>query len=779
MTERRSGPRIVPIVVLALCLSVCFLLCDAQQRKKPFTVADEVGLTLFGTPLGDLPEVHFSPDGNYFAVWSERGRLDLNRVEDSLRFYRSSDITTFLEHSGKSQLPSPAWVVTLSTNKEGPIINDWLWLADSSGVAYLDLTASGMKRLALADIRKKTVKPLTPLTEDVASFDIRDSQHFVYTIVDPVEGKKWEEERSAAAVVGTGRWFQGLLLSRNPMTDRFLQRIPHLWAVAGGKPFEVKQDGTGVLFAEDLALSPDGSSLVMNLPVADVPLSWETSYPPPYPSDPDRIHAGHHDMQRNPVHRFVWIDLRTGKAQNLTDGPISSAAGWWADGRPGWSSDGQAVILPGVFLPDTEKSSRPCIAVFDLPSKTFTCVERLKGQTETGFEEGYHSINNPHFERGNKQRVQVPFIDHGDKSYRRTDYQRAADGIWEVTGQFDNPSEIGRNRLEVFVKQSFIDPPRLVARDGHSSRVLWDPNSQLNDIELGEASIYTWRSKEGRTWKGGLFKPSHYQAGQRYPLVIQTHGFTEGEFRPSGVFPTAFAARALASAGIVVLQTAYPLGALCPVATTEESTCWVSTYEAAINQLVADGLVDLHRVGIIGFSHSCEGVTAMLTTSALPIKAASITDGVMTSYLQSMLTVDFNNNGIADLGNSLVGAAPFGEGLQQWFKRAPGFNLDKVSTPLMVVGEGPQSLLLMMWEPYAVLRYLKKPVDLLMLNTGEHVLTNPEVRMASQGGSVDWFRFWLQDYEDPDPAKAEEYARWRELRKLQEENERKITTLSK
>src|SRR4030081_1238633 len=26
--------------------------------------------------------------------------------------------------------------------------------------------------------------------------------------------------------------------------------------------------------------------------------------------------------------------------------------------------------------------------------------------------------------------------------------------------------------------------------------------------------------------------------------------------------------------------------------------------------------------------------------------------------------------------------------------------------------------------------------------------------MASQGGSVEWFRFWLQDYEDPDHAKA-------------------------
>jgi hypothetical protein len=34
--------------------------------------------------------------------------------------------------------------------------------------------------------------------------------------------------------------------------------------------------------------------------------------------------------------------------------------------------------------------------------------------------------------------------------------------------------------------------------------------------------------------------------------------------------------------------------------------------------------------------------------------------------------------------------------------------------------------------------------------------------------NLDWLNFWLQDKEDPDPAKAEQYKRWRELRKLQD-----------
>jgi hypothetical protein len=121
---------------------------------------------------------------------------------------------------------------------------------------------------------------------------------------------------------------------------------------------------------------------------------------------------------------------------------------------------------------------------------------------------------------------------------------------------------------------------------------------------------------------------------------------------------------------------------------------------------------------------------------------------------------------VSSEADRVIGAPPFGEGLRQWLNRSPGFNIDKITAPLLVVGEGPFSLL-SMWQPYALLRYLHKPVDLIMLNTNEHVLTNPGVRLASQSGSVDWFRFWLQNYEDPDPAKSTQYIRWRELYKLQ------------
>src|SRR5207253_11224635 len=135
----------------------------------------------------------------------------------------------------------------------------------------------------------------------------------------------------------------------------------------------------------------------------------------------------------------------------------------------------------------------------------------------------------------------------------------------------------------------------------------------LDNIELGHASVYTWKDKEGREWRGGLYKPVDYRPGKRYPLVIQTHGFQESEFKPSGRFPTGSAARALAAAGMLVLQ----VGEQCPGQTRSEGPCAASIYESAVDQLVSEGVVDPERIGIIGFSRSCYWVMEALTASSV------------------------------------------------------------------------------------------------------------------------------------------------------------------
>jgi hypothetical protein len=116
------------------------------------------------------------------------------------------------------------------------------------------------------------------------------------------------------------------------------------------------------------------------------------------------------------------------------------------------------------------------------------------------------------------------------------------------------------------------------------------------------------------------------------------------------------------------------------------------------------------------------------------------------------------------------GARPFGKGLETWLQMAPGFNADKVHTPLRMEIDGrPIAAILGLWEMFSNLRYLGKPVELSVvpdINHGTHILQNPRQRLASQGETVDWFCFWLRNEEDSSPAKGGKYARWRDLRRL-------------
>jgi hypothetical protein len=682
----------------------------SERTRRPFTVSDDIELALFH---GENRPVRFSPDGKYFAVYYERGRLDLNRLEDSVRFYRSQDVKAFLQSPLEGQPPSSMWVLTRSTSKEGPIISDWRWLADSSGVAFLERTDSGNQRLMLANIRTATVEPLTPEIETVKKFDIRDRSHYVFAVADSTELRNRRAEREKPAIVGTGRDFEELLFPDNELVIRArLQLRSRLWAAVGGKPFEVGH--TNAEFAEigggnaTLALSPDGRQIVTALRVPGVPSSWKTLYWPSSAGAQSWVRAG------GPINQYVLIDLKTGSVRPLTDAP--TASWWWQDGNPNWSADGRTILLPNTFVKSKENlPTRPCDALVNLSTNSLICVEESK---------------------------------------RNVDRPNETDG------------------LEVTVKQGLNQPPLLIATDRRASRVIWDPNPQLKEIELGQANVYTWEDKEGREWEGGLYKPTAYKPGQRYPLVIQTHGFTESEFVPAGnPSTTGYAARELAAAGIIVLQVAEE-PAHCGVGWVSPSSgsCAVSGYESAVNQLVSEGLVEAGRIGIMGFSATCFSVMEVLTTtSSLHVRAAVLNDGSTHGYL-TYLTVEAA--GGAEL-ETTMGARPFGEGLQQWLKRAPDFKLDKITAPLLVVAAGPTRLLQWLWEPYAGLRYLHKPVDLILLNTNEHDLVeaNPAIRMVSQGGSLDWFRFWLQDHEDLDPAKAEQYVRWRELRRLQRQDD--------
>jgi dipeptidyl aminopeptidase/acylaminoacyl peptidase len=764
------------VVLRVICLLGVLIGSAAplQAARRPFDVTDDIALSRFGSSASfDDDPCAFSPDARFLAVYTEHGRVDLNRPESILRVYRTEDIIRTLHDRRRTAEPSPLWEIHQSTYRSGPIITRVRWLRDSSGVAFLSKTASGNNQLLLADLRTRVIHPLTDDDQYVTSFDIGTQHNYVYTVLarPPLKQAPGIEK---STIIGTGKDLSSLMFPDDLPNPDDSDRS-EIWAVVTDRRFKLKDPASGrtlTLYPKVLSLSPDGHSLVSVFPVEVVPAEWEKLYPQaPLPLGGFSVQAGRQDLE-DPrgfgfVEEYVLIDLRSGKIQSLTRAPSAASAAWWALPSAGWASDGRAVALSGVFIPRDSREPvsaiRPCVAVIEIGSLESTCIESVHGAAEDD-KHRWHIITRVRFASGSDNRVTVDSLWPGD-NIRSSTYTRESSGHWR---QDTSSTEEGKQKsFAVSIKQSLNDPPVLLATDNltNVSRVIWNPNPQLRDVVLGEVSVFRWKSPNGQNDVGGLYKPPDYVRGRRYPLVIQNHGFAEDRFVPSGAFPTATAAQELAELGMLVLQVR---GEACPVNVPEEAPCNAADYEAAANALVKAGVADPDKLGVVGFSRTCYYVLEELTAGTLHFKAAAITDGVDYGYFQYLMMSDYDDNLYAKEANIIIGAPPFGEGLTQWLKRSPAFKMDRAKTPLQVVALNNHMSLMSMWEPYATLRYLRRPVDLMIIPDSEHVMTNPGERIVSQGGTVDWFRFWLKGEEDPDPAKADQYIRWRELRKLQQ-----------
>jgi dipeptidyl aminopeptidase/acylaminoacyl peptidase len=786
LTDRKRSGYFYPagrLLCLLLAVGVWSTNALSEDAKRRFTVADDIELSHFGDPyMAGVAPITFSPDGRFFVVDSERGRIDLDRPESTLRVYRTQDVEQFLRAPRSGPEPSPLWIMTKSSYRNGPIIKNIEWLRDSSGFAFLAKTSAGKDQLFLADLETHKIVPLTRPAQQVIAFDIRDRNHYVYCIESPRLAETAIRESQATAVNAKGYNIFGFLFGGNddlPFIKRSGHDLGELWAVDEGKRFQVR-DGSGepIPIRRDgqraLALSPDGRSVVTALAVRDVPPEWEAMYPSADNSAVYRIKPRHQDAasleQSVSVSEYVQIRLSDGQVTRLTNAPLGFAAGWWGSLKAAWSSDGRVVVLPDTFMPPDQQSekppgSAPCTAVVDIGSNKISCVERFQAPSTAGEdEESYRLLVGVEFVAGTNTRVEMRYM-RSNGTEQIEYHSRGPAGTWAMDPAATRDEPVPRRAVDAVVEQGMNLPPVLLGVDHRTgaSKVIWNPNPQLNEIHLSEESVFRWKDDTGRDWIGGLYKPPDDEPGRRYPLVIQTHGFREKSFDPAGVFPSAFAAQELAAADIVVLQVED-----CPIRiTNEEASCQIAGYKAAIKQLAAAGLIDPDRVGIIGFSRTCYYVMAALTDPTLHLRAASITDGIILGYVQYMMSWNVGNNENARGADIMIGARPFGKGLDEWLQHSPEFNLDKVSAPLQIVAIGRQSAL-GMWEPYAGLSYLNKPADFVLLpGVGTHVLTNPAQRTASQTGTVDWFRFWLKGEVDPDPEKREQYDRWQGLRDLQ------------
>jgi dipeptidyl aminopeptidase/acylaminoacyl peptidase len=270
---------------------------------------------------------------------------------------------------------------------------------------------------------------------------------------------------------------------------------------------------------------------------------------------------------------------------------------------------------------------------------------------------------------------------------------------------------------------------------------LTDANPQVRTLALGETSEITWTSKDGKPVGGVLVKPVGYEPGKKYPLLVAIHG------GPAAAdvlgFNGGYGAQVYAGSGWVVLMPNYRGSTNYGEA---HKTGIVGNYfdpgyqdiMTGVDRLIADGLVDSTRMGVLGWSAGGHWSNWILTHTD---RFKAISSGAGTSNWISMYAQsDVQRNRQFYLGNKL----PY-EDFDAYWNQSPIKYIKAAKTPTMIhVVEGdprvpsPQSV-----ELHMALKKLGVPTELYMYPGNSHGIPDPRNRLVKSVAEKAWMDYYV------------------------------------
>ncbi len=322
-------------------------------------------------------------------------------------------------------------------------------------------------------------------------------------------------------------------------------------------------------------------------------------------------------------------------------------------------------------------------------------------------------------------------------------------------------------RLLCFTEGS-VSPQTLVSIDFATgvTATLLDLNLDFDRRALAPAGRLEWRSPLGHEDYGYFVRPLGPKPERGFPLVIthyRARGFLRGgtgDFSPI---------QAYAAAGIAVLAVDRPEDWDATARETDDNEIERRNFDGlrlradvfgalntALDALIARGDVDASRIGISGLSDGSAS-TAYAIAHTHRFRAASLSGGAWEPILYYMSSPR-QRALYSSWGLGLPGSVDD----RNWSGLSMSRNAANITTPLLI--QTADSELGMALEPFTTLQANNKPVEMYIYSNEMHVPWQPAHRLAMYRRNIDWFRFWLQGYADPDPRKADQYNRWGAMR---------------
>lgn len=766
-------------------------LASEVSRGRPWTVEDSVALTYF-VANQNLPgywgiesPVVASPDGNYFFVVRRRGDLARDCHQHQLDVYSIERLRRSLRNreSESHDEMAPLRSITLcssSSSAARQAITDARWAADESAVLFAGVEGGGIRHAYALDIRTGTLRRLSEEAHEVSQFAaIGDS--ILYSV-------RRNRERDALNA------YPMVALRDVDLQEAIGARVGGVFdlysRVNGGSARFICSTGRYVSAAE-LQISPNGKHAI-GIVVADgeVSRSW-LQY--------DGFDGFDAESARNweryqRTSRFLYIDLETGSSRPIFDAPLGTATRMGlpvgnnnetpsvASPSVLWSADSSEAILVNSALPLSEDIAQrrhtAYVVAYRVADDTWQALAPLIEPMDAGSRDGLsRRVISVDWLFPAKTLAIRRSLGH---NVEQTIYGKRSSGKWTSLATRAAPSQreseqLLKGHISAIVKQSANEPPALYATDGVVERILSDPDPALKDVRRAPVRAFQWREGD-RSVEGGLVLPIDSD-GRPVPLVIQAYYWLPEQFLPDGFAPVAYAAQALAAKGLAVLFMDIPIVDHPEVAETpEEGAYFVQRIDAAVSALVNERVVDPQRVGLVGFSRAGYMTYYAIThPGKTKLTAAISADGVTMSYSEYVfgrIKQDDWATVIPRIERQNGGA--FWQSKGDWLVNSPGFNVDRVQTPILFTVSGKLNQVTAM-ETIGAFRLNQRPIDVIFLPRGEHQLQTPKERQASLQATVDWMTFWLRDGDDASLT-DERRLRWSALRELQRAATREATS---
>ncbi len=306
----------------------------------------------------------------------------------------------------------------------------------------------------------------------------------------------------------------------------------------------------------------------------------------------------------------------------------------------------------------------------------------------------------------------------------------------------------GDGRVAAFVRESAQAPPELfaagVATAGplEATRPLTNLNGFAREFATAVKEPYRWKGAGGMEIEGLVVKPPG-TTGKKLPLLVIVHGGPAGVFNNNySVRRGSYPVQLFVQRGFAVLMP-NPRGSGGYGESFRKANVrdWGDKdYEdilAGVDALVASGLADGERLGIMGWSYG-GFMTSRIITKTHRFKAASVGAGV---------TDTFSFTGVADIPpfmRSYFGAWPWEEP-SVYTSHTALFNAKGVVTPTLIQhGEADARVPISQgWELYVALKEQGVPVEFVTYPRQAHSILEPKLLRDAMRRNVEWFLRWV------------------------------------